>query len=85
VSDDAAAIAPDAARRVRAAAACHEGQLRLLERVRAAFGRLDVGEIDVFELDEVEAGVSRHTTTRPAVGQVSSVVQSLDVPRGQER
>jgi hypothetical protein len=41
-----------AARRV--VAAYHEDQLRLLlERVRAAFGRLDGGEIDAFELDEV--------------------------------
>ena len=35
-------------------AAYHEEQLRvLLEHVRAGFARLDAGEIDVFELDEL--------------------------------
>lgn len=35
-------------------AAYHEQQLRgLLERVRAGFSRLDAGEIDVFELDDL--------------------------------
>ncbi|MGN6171097.1 MAG: hypothetical protein ACTHQQ_23440 [Solirubrobacteraceae bacterium] len=34
--------------------AYHEAQLRLLlERVRDGFGRLDTGEIDAFELDEL--------------------------------
>jgi hypothetical protein len=35
-------------------AAYHEEQLRaLLERVREGFARLDAGEIDVFELDDL--------------------------------
>ena len=35
-------------------AAYHQAQLRtLLERVRAGFARLDVGEIDEFELDDL--------------------------------
>jgi hypothetical protein len=34
--------------------AYHEAELRLLlDRVRAGFGRLDAGEIDAFELDEL--------------------------------
>ncbi|MGN6170755.1 MAG: hypothetical protein ACTHQQ_21690 [Solirubrobacteraceae bacterium] len=34
--------------------AYHEAQLRLLlDRVREGFGRLDAGEIDAFELDEL--------------------------------
>jgi len=46
-------VAPDAALS-GGVAAYHEDQLRLrLEMVREAFERLDAGEIDVFELDEV--------------------------------
>jgi hypothetical protein len=38
----------------RTIAAYHEEQLGLLlERVREGFGRLDAGEIDAFELDEL--------------------------------
>jgi len=44
-------------------AAYHEEQLGLLlERVREGFGRLDAGEIDVFELDELIHRYKRSAT-----------------------